>query len=483
MKQLKCRIVTVAKAFILFLAFATVTMNAEASFSADSACGARASAMAGAFTAVPGGAEAACSNPATLTELGSPELTAVYGRLYSGLSDDSSIGQGYFGFAAPIKKYLQGNAAFSWSDTRLSEAYSESAYSLSYATSVYRGIGAGLTLKYLRRAYTSDAYTALDPVFNSGYSKGALGADLGFFYRPRTNYAFGLSFRNLNKPDLGLASSDPLPLETRAGFSYLTRSTLLDVDAAFAGPDYNLSAGVEHLFQRRFLLRMGLATGNDSRRRVNLGFGSRFGLASFDYAFSLPISGIAGTIGSHRLAFSFKFGADAALAEDLAAAADLKRAQERAVLQEEKIRVLQERLDAVVRQSVGLAQQPAAQPAAVPAQAAQPAQQPVVIIQPSQSDAKAQAEISRQIENLKLELEKSRAEMETLKARPAAAQQPKPAQQPARRTYVVKDGDTLGSIAASVYGDADRWPEIYRANSASVGRGGEVKPGQVLSLP
>ncbi|MDD2803914.1 MAG: LysM peptidoglycan-binding domain-containing protein [Elusimicrobiales bacterium] len=458
-------------------------MNANASFSADSACGARASAMAGAFTAVPGGAEAACSNPATLTELGSPELTAVYGRLYSGLSDDSSIGQGYFGFAAPVRKYLQGNAAFSWSDTRLSEAYSESAYSLSYATSVWHGVGAGLTLKYLRRAYTSDAYTALDPVFSSGYSKGALGADLGFFYRPKTNYAFGLSFRNLNKPDLGLASSDPLPLETRAGFSYLTRATLLDVDAAFAGPDYNLSAGVEHLFQRRFLLRMGLATGNDSRRSVNLGFGSRFGLASFDYAFSLPISGIAGTIGSHRLAFSFKFGADAALAEDLAAAADLKRAQERAVLQEEKIRVLQERLDAVVRQSVGMPQQ-AAQPAAVPVQAAQPAQQPVVIIQPSQSDAKAQAEISRQIEILKTELEKSRAEMETLKARPAAApQQAKPAQQTARRTYVVKDGDTLESIAASVYGDADRWPEIYRANSGSLGRGGEVKPGQVLSLP
>jgi len=51
---------------------------------------------------------------------------------------------------------------------------------IGYATVVVIGIGAGLTLKYLRRAYISDAYTAVDPVFTrNGYSKSALGADLG----------------------------------------------------------------------------------------------------------------------------------------------------------------------------------------------------------------------------------------------------------------------------------------------------------------
>lgn len=442
--------------------------------------------MAGAFTAVPGGAEAACANPATLLELASPEVTAAYGRLYSGLSDDSSIGQGYFGFAAPVRRYLRGNAAFSWSDTRLSEAYSESYYAVSYATSVYRGIGAGVTLKYMRRGYTSDSYTALDPVFSGGYSKSALGADLGFFYRPRPAYALGLALRNINKPDLGLDAADPQPVEVRAGFSYQVRSSLIDLDAAFAGPDYTISAGAEHVFQRRYALRMGLASGNDSRRSVNLGVGGRFGLAAFDYSFSLPISGIAGTVGSHRLAFSFRFGAEAAAAEELAAAADLRRAQDKAALQEEKIRVLQERLDAVSRAAAAVPQ-----PAPAPAQAApvaapaQPAQQPVVIIQPSPADTQAQAEIARQIEALKLELQKSRAEMDALKARPAAAKpapQAKPA--PARRnSYTVKEGDTLGSIAEEVYGDAGRWMEIYRANAGSLGRGGEVKPGQVLTLP
>ena len=482
---------------------AAATMNAKATFSPDSACGARATAMGGAFTAVPGGAEAICANPATLLELSSPELTAVYGRLYSGLSDDSKIGQGYFAFASPVKRYLQGAAGFAWNDTRLSEAYSETSYSVSYATTVYRGIGAGLTLKYMRRSYVSDAYTALDPVFDNGYGKGALGADLGFFYRHKTNYAFGLSFKNINKPDLGLASADRLPIEVRAGASYLMRSSLLDLDASFAGPDYTIAAGAEYAFQKRYALRLGLAAGNNSRRNVNVGAGGRFGLAAFDYAYTLPLSGIANTGGSHHLAFSFRFGAEADLqrADELAVAAELRRAQDRTALQEEKIRVLQERLDAVVRQGAAPAAaqsedeklralqerlDAALRQSATSAQPVQPAPQ----VQP---ESAAQAEIKSQIELLKLELEKSRLEMEALKARaeskkPAVAPQPKPQPQPeqpaARRTsYTVKEGDTLESIAASVYGNSARWPEIYRANSGSLGRGGEVKPGQVLVLP
>lgn len=448
-------------------------MKAHATF-ANSPCGARAAAMGGAFTAIPGGAEAACSNPATLVETTSPELTAVYGRLYSGLTDDSEIGQGYFGFAMPVKRYLPGAAAFSWSDIRLSDAFSESAYTISYATHVYRGINAGLSLKYLRRGYVADAYTAMDPVFSDGYSKGALGADLGFFWRPEPRYALGLTIKNLNKPDLGLASSDPLPVEVRAGVSYAVKSSLLDFDAAFSDSDYNLSAGAEYFFQRRFALRMGLSAGNDARRSVNMGLGGRFGLAEFNYAFSLPIGGISGTVGTHLLAFSFRFGAEPAqLAEQAAAAAaaaDLKRAEEKLSLQGEKIRVLQDKLDSVVKQGSEQARQPA-QPAVVPAQIPGP----------------QQSEVSREIESLKQELDKARVDMEALKARAAAkpaAVKPAPgAAQPVRRNYVVKEGDTLESIAAATYGDSERWPEIYRANAGSIGRGGEVKPGQVLVLP
>lgn len=273
-----------------------------------------------------------------------------------------------------------------------------------------------------------------------------------------------------------------MPVEVRTGASYAFRTSLLALDAAFAGQDFNVSAGAEYSFQRRYALRMGFSAGNDSRRSVNLGLGGRFGLAAFDYAFSMPIGGVSGTIGSHRLAFSFRFGAEADVqsAAELAAAAELKRVQDKAASQEAQIRSLEQKLDAAGRQAQPAPVQPAAQPVVQPAaaEAAAPAAQPAV-----------QPEIVKQIESLKSELEKSRVEMQAIKARaaakPAAAPKPAPAkpQPAARRTYVAKEGDTLESIAASVYGDPDRWPEIYRANAGSLGRGGEVKQGQVLVLP
>lgn len=40
---------------------------------------------------------------------------------------------------------------------------------------------------------------------------------------------------------------------------------------------------------------------------------------------------------------------------------------------------------------------------------------------------------------------------------------------PSRQPYVVKPGDTLSSIAQAHYGNANRWPEIYRTNRHLIG--------------
>lgn len=39
------------------------------------------------------------------------------------------------------------------------------------------------------------------------------------------------------------------------------------------------------------------------------------------------------------------------------------------------------------------------------------------------------------------------------------------------KTVVVKEGDTLWSIAARELGDGKRWPEIFTANEAEILRG------------
>jgi hypothetical protein len=51
-------------------------------------------------------------------------------------------------------------------------------------------------------------------------------------------------------------------------------------------------------------------------------------------------------------------------------------------------------------------------------------------------------------------------------------------------TYVVEQGDTLFSIAASQLGDGSRWPEIYDLNKGVIGNNPAlILPGQKLQIP
>jgi hypothetical protein len=59
---------------------------------------------------------------------------------------------------------------------------------------------------------------------------------------------------------------------------------------------------------------------------------------------------------------------------------------------------------------------------------------------------------------------------------------PPPAAKPAR-TYVVKDGDTLETIAAALYGRPERWTVLYAANNALLSGGRALKPGMTLDVP
>ena len=51
------------------------------------------------------------------------------------------------------------------------------------------------------------------------------------------------------------------------------------------------------------------------------------------------------------------------------------------------------------------------------------------------------------------------------------------------RTYVVKKGDSLSKIAEKVYGDANRWKEIFRANKDQIEDARLIRPGQELRIP
>jgi nucleoid-associated protein YgaU len=50
------------------------------------------------------------------------------------------------------------------------------------------------------------------------------------------------------------------------------------------------------------------------------------------------------------------------------------------------------------------------------------------------------------------------------------------------RVYIVKSGDSLSKIAKAVYGDADRWREIFEANKDKIKDPNAIEVGQKLQI-
>lgn len=53
----------------------------------------------------------------------------------------------------------------------------------------------------------------------------------------------------------------------------------------------------------------------------------------------------------------------------------------------------------------------------------------------------------------------------------------------AARTYTVVSGDSLSKIAKHVYGDGNRWMQIFEANQDKLSNPDHISPGQVLRIP
>jgi nucleoid-associated protein YgaU len=51
------------------------------------------------------------------------------------------------------------------------------------------------------------------------------------------------------------------------------------------------------------------------------------------------------------------------------------------------------------------------------------------------------------------------------------------------RTYTVVKGDTLSKIAKAMYGNANKYPEIFEANKPMLSDPDKIYPGQVLRIP
>ncbi len=129
--------------------------------------------------------------------------------------------------------------------------------------------------------------------------------------------------------------------------------------------------------------------------------------------------------------------------------------------------------DAVVETPAAV-ETPAEKPAEVPAVPADPAEKPAVAEKPAETPAVAEKPAEKPVEAVKPE------EKPAETAKPAAVTPPDPTNS---TVYVVKSGDTLGSIAQKAYGSARYSDVIFKANSDILKSPDKLSLGMKLIIP
>lgn len=311
----------------------------------ENGAGARAPGLGDAFTALADDAYAIHYNPAGLAQLERPQLSAAYSKLYAGLSDGSDIGSSQLAYAHPLSRGRRGTVGVSWERFSLSGLYSEQSLSAAYARQATGGdtggkLYLGGTAKYLMRSFSrgSEAANACsgvsctlgaDPVLSGSTSRSAPDVDLGLLYRFPRRLQAGLVLQHALTPNVAFAGTDKLDRALNAGLAFkslwmsligelkLHRAAdgALAKDAIFAAERYFPT--LEH---GQFGLRGSLGVGTGDWRQLTVGASYRINKIQVDYAYLLPVTGVQGQAGSHRVGLSFHFGAPSVeeeLAQDI----------------------------------------------------------------------------------------------------------------------------------------------------------------------
>lgn len=457
----------------VLLAALAAGREARADFD-DLGAGARAIGMGNAYAALADDPFGFYYNPAGLGYIRQSQIGADYGKLWLGLTDKSDMSAAFMSVALPVFRTEKvalpesGDVAVS-SGTEVNKStsaveiryqakrnhigtvlvglryfnllgnYTESAYYVGWGRLSGKRLAWGVNLKMLSEQYAVDDYMKLSPVFDYGdkTSVSAFSADAGVIYNILPRLFIGASGSDLNQPDLGLSAKDQLPATARAGIGWRQKDLSWDADAVYRAGRWYGSFGVEKWVIRLFALRGGITAGGMNYFQPSFGFSFNLRTAQIDYAFTYPVNGVRDVSGTHRMSIVYKFGTRS------------KEEIEPGSLEyyyaelQEKNKTLEANL------------------------------------------AATQAEKKR-LEDVLIE-EATMRIREKIKAAKTEAKEARPAEQAQvsdkEIRHVVRKGDTLQSIAEKYYGDSKYWNEIYQVNRENIGRGGALKPDQVLIIP
>ncbi|MEK7382688.1 MAG: type IX secretion system membrane protein PorP/SprF [Elusimicrobiota bacterium] len=315
------------------LSLALLAGGARAAFE-ETGSGARAPGMGDAFTALADDAYSIHYNPAGLAQVDRPQFGAAYSRLYVGLSDGSEIGSSQLVYAHPLSHGKRGTLGLGWDRLSLGGLYSESTLTLSYGRRVLaRESGsqllAGINFKQLSHSFGRaaeatnacqdlDCSKGADPLLSGSNTKSAFDGDLGLIYRFPRRFQLGLSVKHLLSPNVAFSGSDKVERAIDAGLAYKSLWLSLAGElklhkSASGGMQRDMIFAAERFFPTldygQFGLRGALGIGTADWRQITFGSSYRVNKIQFDYAFLLPVGGVKGQSGSHRMALTFHFGA------------------------------------------------------------------------------------------------------------------------------------------------------------------------------
>ncbi len=274
--------------------------------------GAQAAAMGGSVLAGTGDSASLFLNPAGTAGLSRPEAYFMYNRYFAGLSGVEALGQGFASVGVPTKL---GVLSAGYADLRAAGLLEERVVAVSFARRWFGFLDAGVTGKHLHHKYliASDPAASADPVFRDGSSRGAFALDFGAGAVVAGPLSAALAVRNVNRPDVGLATEDRVPREYQAGLAYAVESWRLKLTADFLYRDSDSgslkersvpSVGLEKSLEGdRVKFRLGA-----SPDQLSAGGGVQFDRFGFDYAFILSRNLLANNAGTHMIGIRYRFG-------------------------------------------------------------------------------------------------------------------------------------------------------------------------------
>lgn len=292
-------------------------------------------------------------------------------------------------------------------------------------------------------------------------SKFGLGFDVGAIARSNSGLSFGLVLS-----DFVTALAYPRPAITMAGAYTYERRWTLAADFRIRGGLAELYPGVEGAFHNGLLkLRAGRGLNLDGLSTISFGAGLNFSPMVLDVAMSLPPTGLNRSGGGYQATLSYRFGAPSFTGQFVGQAAT-----EAEGLKNEVSELEEKRKTAAQDANVATTNSAAAR-----------------------TQLRVLEQRVREAQDSYRALLKKNEELEYRAAEKEAALQgrPKPVEVKAKprilppawpKRHVVKAGDTLRTMAAQYYGDANQWERIYDANVSKVERGLPAE-GATLIIP